>query len=174
MVYCDGSPSPENLKNIPSLLGNHFGNISANRWISTENQASRLVEMLQIPAPVRLREILETEHGAAQMTEIYKVCSCLFDDGQISAVMLIVYYMAHHAIGGRGGEQQKNFEMLFFFLGSVEHRAALCAISSMLPMHRSWLAYSNGPSEIVASNVYSTRRLESSVFSRNVLGTIAQ
>lgn len=160
-------------KEFPRILWNKFGTTAANRWLSREKQAARLISMLQIPADDSMIELVR-KVNINEFDRIIKespsLFSTIFDGSKLSVFVLSVFYLLHKL--KPNSDVRKGCYRILGFLCSYEHRAALCVMASMLSMHRQWLSFSNCKAEITSSaeiEANSTRVLESSVFSRKLL-----
>lgn len=161
-------------ENIPKDMLNRFGNTAANRWLSREIQCAKLVNLLQIPA----EESLVKKVKAINREAWKKLKKCnkflfqtIFKPNEYSAYILSIYYFAHHLKNNSEGHD--GCIKILGFLGSHEHRIALCVVASMLSIHRYWLSFANCKTEVNNAEdkiqVNSTRVIESPVFSRSLL-----
>ena len=158
---------------IPKVLKNKFGNTAANRWLSCEKQAALLIEMLKVPATPAMVELLRHKIRSKDWEIIQTTAVCWDDEKQLSMYCLILMYLVNSVPGGPQGEGRAALTRIVAALCSNEHRISISIVAAILPLHRSFLAFTNSKSEVVDAQVIGTRVIETSVFSRNLLGQVA-
>jgi|GEM_PF-6864968 len=168
---------------IPHLLSVHLGGMAANRWLSTETKADRVLQLLSIEAPQSLidgvREIYKDANGDVDepfwQSVLYN-SQCIHDPSKQSSYILLLMLLANSSSGGIDGEIRTNLTKMVGFLGSSEHRMAIILLAAMLPIHRKWLAFPGSPASpdiFPESELYGNRAPESINESRLLLKTVS-
>lgn len=161
-------------KLVPKQLYGQFGNVANNRWLSKEKQSKKLIKLLNYEAPPGLlKEVEDLLPNAGAFEMLKKMCCTMDDRGKTSAFMLAVFRLTDGVPGGVGGEGRAACWRIFGFLGSVEHRIGLCLMAAFLPIHQQWLAFVNRKSRLTNAQCHSTRLVESTVHSRQLLETVS-
>ena len=137
---------------IPELLIHQLGAMAANRWLSFETRADRLLQFLLIEAPQSLidgvKELYQDENGevdALQWAKILYDSQCIHDPSKQSAYILLIMLLANLSSGGTEGEIRTNLTKIVGFLAASEHRMAIILLAAWLPIHRNWLAFPASP-----------------------------
>jgi hypothetical protein len=168
---------------IPELLINQLGAMAANRWLSFETRADRLVQLLSIEAPQSLidglKEIYEDVNGevdALKWTKILYDSQCIHDPSKQSSYILLIMLLANLSSGGVDGEIRTNLTKIVGFLAASEHRMAIILLAAWLPTHRNWLAFPASPASpdiFPNSELYGNRAPESINDSRLILKVVS-
>jgi len=165
---------------IPPILWNKFGNTALNRWLSATKQALKLVSMLSIVAPAYMVAKAKTmftnnkPEMESEWEEVLYGAQSIIDPTKSSAYIMATIILSCKVPAGKTGEAKKNLLLMVGFLGSTNMRINILVLSGLYQIHKNWLSFVNKPSKVVPmSKVIGNRVIESTVFNRNVVATVA-
>ena len=160
-------------KSVPESMRRMLKKICLTRWLTSEYSCNQLWEMMNVPATREFLDFFEEDyHGNMdELTDLYAFMSCPEDKDKPSYLIIMMLYLSNHTPGGVSGEGFTRCHQLAAFLCSPYHRVAIRFTMSLLPVHKRWMAFANGVSQVHDGRVETigTRAIELVPTERSIL-----
>lgn len=151
--------------------------ICAARWMCRENCDVDLINKLKIPASQSLINMVAAVfggHGSTQWQSLAKTSTCIFEQGQLSQIILMFLLVSTKCPGGKmGGECGSACLKIVAFLSCPEQRIRLVLAGAFALLYGKCAKFFDRQSELSGAcyETYSTKMRETVIFERSVILT---